>query len=81
MGVLNLVDRFRLPNPAPDQAASIEHLRTATLHLAYEFQDVLPTCRETEQALTRLEEAFLWAVAAVTRHTGPLTNRSTRSSR
>jgi len=63
----DLVDRFRFPQPTPDQAAAMEHIRTAALHLAYELRDVLPACRETEQALTALEEVFLWAVAAITR--------------
>jgi len=67
----DLVDRFRFPQPTPDQAAAMEHIRTAALHLAYELRDVLPACRETEQALTALEEAFLWAVAAITRRTSP----------
>ena len=45
-----------------------ESTRADFRNLALWLEDRLPTCRETSLALTKLEEAMMWANAAIARN-------------
>lgn len=60
----------RFSHHAPDEAAASLHtyIRAETKDLAYDFEVHLPESREKALALTKLEEALMWANAAIARN-------------
>lgn len=60
-------DKERLDNsftyhpPKPDQIPRYEALRNKARELAIEFMELVPTSREKSLAITKLEEAVMWA--------------------
>jgi len=54
-----------------------EQIRSSLHEVADELSHLLPECRETSLAITRLEEATMWANAAIARNQGLLANSKT----
>lgn len=60
-------DKERLENsftyhpPKPDQIPRYEALRNKARELAIEFMEIVPPSREKSLAITKLEEAVMWA--------------------
>lgn len=70
---LDLAERvdhdFTLHPPAtPAVAEKMDALRAEFKSLALLVVDALPICREQSTALTKLEEALYFAIAAIARH-------------
>jgi hypothetical protein len=59
--------RFEYHKPDPEQVEDIEILREALWTVAYTVARRAPECREQELAVTKLEEALYWAIAAIVR--------------
>lgn len=61
--------RFMYHSPR-DASVAGQHseVRAGAFELAREWDAVLPPCRETSLAITKLEEAMFWANAAIARH-------------
>jgi len=59
---------FTYHKPHGDQPERFEKLRDATKELAYLITDNCPDSRERALALTKLEEANMWANAAIARN-------------
>lgn len=64
----DLSKRFTYHKPKDDQPERYERLRSAAYGLAILFTGACPQSRELSLALTKLEEAFMWANAAITRN-------------
>lgn len=64
-----VIDRnFRYHPPKGNQATRYEELREKGKELAQKIADECPECRETSLALTKVEEAIMWANAAIARN-------------
>lgn len=63
-----LTKRFTYHAPKGDQPGRYEKLRQATKALAERFDAMCPDSREKSLALTHLEEAVMWANAAIARN-------------
>lgn len=59
---------FTYHAPAPDQIPLFNHLRAEARGLARTIAHVVPPSREQSLALTKLEEAVMWANAGIARH-------------
>lgn len=59
-------------HPPKDQIIADNHdaIRTLCLDLAKSFETILPSSREKAIAFTKLEEAMMWANAAIARNQG-----------
>jgi hypothetical protein len=64
----DLINRFTYHPPKPGQPERYEGLRAAALTLARKINDQSPASREQSIALTHLEQAIMWANAAIARH-------------
>jgi len=64
---LELETRFTYHAPKGDQQIRYEDLRFDAKKLAKEFVKYCPESRELDLALTKLEEAIMWANAAIAR--------------
>jgi hypothetical protein len=64
----DLVNRFTYHPPKDGQAARYETIRAQGLALARHISDSTPASREQSLALTHLEDAVMWANAAIARH-------------
>lgn len=53
--------RFEYQRPSADAVARIEKVRAKCKELAELIHEVCPPCRETSLAITKLEEASMWA--------------------
>jgi hypothetical protein len=60
--------RFTYHAPKGDQAARYEGLRETAKVFAYQIEAVCPDSRERSLALTKLEEAVMWANASIARN-------------
>jgi len=58
---------FTYHEPKDDQAARYVHLRALGRNLAEEIVRCTPVSREQDLAVTRIEEAIMWANAAIAR--------------
>jgi hypothetical protein len=59
---------FTYHPPKGDQTARYEHLRDTAKALAYHIVEMTPESREQSLALTNLEQAVMWANAAIARN-------------
>jgi hypothetical protein len=64
----DLHSRFTYHEPKGDQVQRYEEIRNRGLKLAELFDDLCPESREKSLALTKVEEAVMWANAAIARH-------------
>jgi hypothetical protein len=64
----DLVNRFTYHVPVNDQPERYEKIRSNGLSLAQMIDELAPECREKSLALTKIEEAVMWANAAIARH-------------
>jgi len=68
--------RFGLRPELPEASAEmLAHIRTSLGEVADELSHLLPECRETELAITRLEETLMWAGKGIERHGDRLPSR------
>ena len=63
----DLNNRFEYHRPTTERADLHAEIRTEAWALAKYLVAVLPDCRETSLAITKVEEAMFWANAAVAR--------------
>lgn len=56
------------PPVTAGQRNALQNIRTEAHRLALLISNVCPQSRETSAALTKVEEAVMWANAAVVRH-------------
>jgi hypothetical protein len=64
---LDLENRFTYHPPQPGQPEKYEDIRDTAKTLAYLISAECPNSREKSLALTKLEEAVMWANAAIAR--------------
>lgn len=64
----DIENRFTYHNPNKEQADTFPIIREKAKELAYIFELHCPTCREYSLALTKLEEAVMWANAGISRY-------------
>lgn len=64
----DLTNRFRYHPPKNDQMTRYEDMRTMGANLAFFIAENTPKSREQSLALTKLEEAIMWANAAIARN-------------
>lgn len=73
--------RFSTPNLAStDRLERVERVTDAVRDAARVFDEVLESSRETSLAITKLEEALMWAEKSA-RHHGPASSRQERVER
>lgn len=70
MDKLDLENRFTYHKPVGDQPSRYETLRDYGLSYANLINELCPEGREKSLAITKLEEAVMWANAAIARHEG-----------
>jgi hypothetical protein len=68
MDTADLIKRFTYCPPKNDQATRYENLRTAAKGLALLINEYCPDSREKSVAMTKLEEAVMWANASIARN-------------
>lgn len=61
-------NNFTYHKPLPGQPEKYETIRKVAKELAYLIVDYCPCSRERSIAITRLEEAVMWANAAIARN-------------
>jgi len=61
-------NNFRYHSPKPGQNEKYEALRGEARKLAYMFDEMCPNSRERSLAMTKLEEAVMWANASIARN-------------
>jgi len=66
--VEDLNNRFTYHAPKSDQPARYEDIRRYARGLATEINQLAPDSREKSLAITSLEEAVMWANAAIARN-------------
>ena len=64
----DLVKRFTYHTPKGDQPQRYESIRGHGIDLADLIDDLCPDSREKSLAITKLEEAVMWANAAIARN-------------
>lgn len=67
LGPDELKTRFSYHAPKPGQPAKYEKIRALALGLAEAIEAECPESRETSLAYTNLEQAVMWANAAIAR--------------
>lgn len=65
---LPIGERFRYHPPKDDQATRYRILREEAFLLARKYEQFCPPSRERDIAIERLEEAAMWANAAIARN-------------
>lgn len=63
-----IIHNFSYHKPDADKASKHEQIRLALKNAALFIQDNVPDCREKSLAITKLEEAMLWANAGLARN-------------
>lgn len=64
----DLENRFTYHPPKGDQPDRYDHIRRNAKMLASIFEDYCPESREKSLAMTNLEQAVMWANAAIARN-------------
>lgn len=64
----DLINRFSYHAPKDDQTERYEEMRRVGLYFAGVVNTKTPPSREQSLALTAIEEAVMWANAAIARH-------------
>lgn len=64
----SLINRFTYHKPKTDQQERYEIIRQEGFSLATTFDTLCPDSRELSMAITKLEEAVMWANAAIARN-------------
>ena len=59
---------FKYHAPKPGQPEKYVHIRETAKGLAEMIEDLCPDSREKSLAMTKLEEAVMWANAAIARN-------------
>lgn len=67
--VQDLTNRFTYHPPTEDQALIYEGIRDRGLNFALYLNAHCPDSRELSLAITKIEEAVMWANAAIARNT------------
>lgn len=68
MGNVQIERAFTYHAPKEGQPEKFESIRLNAKHLAYRIDELCPSSREKALALTKLEEAVMWANAAIARN-------------
>lgn len=68
MELADLKNRFTYHPPKEGQPATYERIRAAGLRLALLVNSEAPEGREKSLAITKIEEAVMWANAAIARN-------------
>lgn len=68
MDTADLVNRFTHHPPKGDQAVRYGEIRQHAMQLATRITESTPPSREQSLAITHLEEAVMWANAAIARN-------------
>ena len=68
----NLDNIYTYHTPKEGQPQKYEAIRAKAKELANLFEDLCPDCREQSVAHTNLEQAVMWANAAIARMEGVL---------
>jgi hypothetical protein len=63
-----LENNFKYHSPLPGQPKRYEAIRAKAKELAYLMQESCPKSRELSTAMTNLEQAVMWANAAIARN-------------
>lgn len=66
-----LENRFTYHPPTPDKVRRHETIRNLCWELAKSINKLCPDSRESAVAITKLEEALMWANAAIARNEIP----------
>ena len=61
-------NNFRCHEVAKEQADKLDYIRVKAKDLAYMIDELCPNSREKSLAMTKLEEAVMWANAAIARN-------------
>lgn len=72
---LNMAHNMTSHRMDADSIASVEDLRREFINTAEWVQQVTPESREQSLALTNLEQALMWAVAAIARNQPTVTSQ------
>jgi hypothetical protein len=64
----DLENRFTYHAPKGTQTARYEEIRMLALNYATRLDELCPSSREKSLALTKLEEAVMWANASIARN-------------
>lgn len=64
----NIENNFEYHAPKNDQVARYISIREKAKELAYMIDELCPESRERSLAMTKLEEAVMWANAAIARN-------------
>ncbi len=65
-------NNFKYHTPTGDQPVKYERLRSKAKELALLIDEIVPPSREKATALTKCEEAVMWANAGVARNPEPI---------
>ena len=65
----DLENRFSYHKPTDGQPEMYEAIRKKAKELAYYINEIASDGREKSLAITKLEEAVVWAIAAIARNT------------
>lgn len=63
-----IINNFTYHKPRPEDLVIYNHLRDEAKELAFSINSMCPESREKSLALTKLEEAIMWANASVARY-------------
>lgn len=61
-------NNFKYHAPKDGQPEKYEYLRASAKRFAYEIDNLCPGSREKSLAMTKLEEAVMWANASIARN-------------
>lgn len=64
----DIENRFTYHAPNEEQQQKYQHLRLAAKVLARDINELVPDSREKSLAMTHLEDAVMWANAAIARN-------------
>lgn len=76
----DLIERFSYHPATAETAILHDMVRTVFLDVALGINGALPACRETSLALTRMEEALMWANKAIAVHGAPMATEEQKAA-